>query len=48
MPSVTASRQLSAIAAFVSAGAAIVVAVVALIGRPLLLLATLACLAIDN
>jgi diacylglycerol kinase family enzyme len=46
MPSVTASRQLSAIAAFVAAGAAIVVAVVALIERPLLLLATLACLAI--
>lgn len=46
MPSVTASRQLSAIATFVAAGAAIVVAVVALIERPLLLLATLACLAI--
>jgi diacylglycerol kinase family enzyme len=46
MPSVTASRQLSAIASFVAAGAAIVVAVVALIERPLLLLATLACLAI--
>lgn len=40
------SRRLGAIIAFVAAGGAIVIAVVALIARPLLLLLTLACLVI--
>lgn len=46
MGSVRVSRRLGAIVAFGAAAAAIVVAVVALLERPLLLLATLACLGI--
>jgi diacylglycerol kinase family enzyme len=44
--SVRASRRLGAIVAFAAAGGAIAVAVAALIQRPLMLLATLACLGI--
>jgi diacylglycerol kinase family enzyme len=44
--SVKASRRLSAIVAFTAAGGAIAVAVGALVQRPLVLLATLACLGI--
>jgi diacylglycerol kinase family enzyme len=44
--SVRASRRLSAIVAFTAAGGAIAVAVGALVQRPLVLLATLACLGI--
>lgn len=46
MGSVKASRRLSAIVAFTAAGGAIAVAVGALVQRPLVLLATLACLGI--
>lgn len=46
MSSVVASRRVTAIAALAAAGGAAVVAVVALIQRPLVLLATLACLSI--
>jgi diacylglycerol kinase family enzyme len=46
MHSVTASRRVIAIAALVAAGGAVALAVVVLIQRPLVLLATLACLSI--
>ena len=46
MGTVRVSRRLGAIVAFGAGAAAIVVAVVALLERPLLLLATLACLGI--
>ena len=46
MSSVATSRRISAIAALVAAGGAAVIAVVALIQRPVVLLATLACLSI--
>ena len=46
MGSVRASRRLGAIVAFAAAGGAIAVAIVAVVQRPLVLLATLACLAI--
>jgi diacylglycerol kinase family enzyme len=46
MSSVATSRRISAIAALVASGGAAVIAVVALIQRPVVLLATLACLSI--